>query len=33
MHKQLLNYANEEQLKEFAQHTLNLLKETNPILY
>ena len=33
MHKQLLNYANEEQLKEFAQHTFNLIKETNPILY
>ena len=33
MHKELLNYANEEQLKEFAQHTFSLLKETNPILY
>ena len=33
MHKQLLNHASEEQLKEFAQHTFNLLKETNPILY
>lgn len=33
MHKELLNYASEEQLKEFAQHTFNLIKETNPILY
>ena len=33
MHRELLNYASEEQLKEFAQHTFNLIKETNPILY
>lgn len=33
MHKELLNYASEEQLREFAKETLNTLKETNPSLY
>ena len=33
MHKELIKYANEEQLREFARDVLSMLKETNKSLY